>query len=581
MPNDRITYFECRYELINNTAMQEAVFDTTSAKSFSNISSLVDGLTPYNYMTLEHNYFILDGGLEEFPDNFETPFFSNDLSDENGLFSTPAVINVTFARPQNFYGLTLDFADDYPIEINVLLVDSTGKRETYIIEPDNKHYVAPLTAIDINSITLTFTKALPQRYIKLVGLVFGQELVWGENEISDGSLLLETDRIGDKISINTLDLTVIDKNNSYNLANEEGMHLYLQKKQEVYAYEYLNNQELFLGKYFLDSFSWDTNLVKLKCVSYMGLLDNVPYYEGLIYDGTTTAGDLIDDIFDVAGITNYTVDSETSNTPVYGTLKPGSCRDALREILFACNSSVNTTGVGGISIYKTNNSLINTIYRSDKISTEVTKNDYVHGIDVEYSNYVLNTNSIEEIVKEETYTAGQHTIIFTQAYDNIVITSGTTTITPIKVMPYYITFALSSDMVITITGNKYEEYNIIASARNPYIEAGETDTVETYTTTLCNAQMAKAKAELILEYLQSRLTIDIQTLSSDINTDGRRWVQNPSKQYSDFITWYTSRKFDLTGGFVDNAKLIGFYYTEFGYYYSGTELYAGEVIGII
>lgn len=580
MPNDRITYFECTYGLINNTAMEEASITGTSIKSFSNPSTLVDDPINYNYMTLEHNYFILDGSLSEFPSTFNTPFFSSTTSDEDGEFSNPVTISVTFSRPQNFYGLTFNFEADYPEEIKIETWDFSGKKETHIVEPDTKLYVAPITAINIVTINIEFTKAFPYRYVKLVGLVFGQELVWGENEINSGDLLLETDMISDKISINTLDLSIIDKNNSYNLANEEGMHLYLQKKQEVYAYEYLNNQQIFLGKYFLDSFSWDTNMVKLNCVSYMGLLDNAQFYEGDIYNGTL-AGTLLEQIFDVAGIEDYVIDAETYNTPVYGTIKPGTCRDALREILFVCNSTVNTTGTDGVSIYKTYNYILDTLYRSDKISTKITKNDYIHGVDIEYSNYILDTSSTEEIVKQETYKAGTHTILFTDAYNNILITSGATTITPDVVKKYYVTFTLPADRTITITGNKYNEYKLTTRVTRDYIEAGETNTIESYSTTLCNAQMAAEKAAIILNYLQSRLTLDVQVLASDINLDGRRWVQNPSRGYTDFLTWYISRNLDLTGGFVDTAKLVGFYFEEYGYYYAGSELYAGESVGIV
>ena len=585
MPNDRITYFECTYELVNNTAMDEAVFSSTSASSYSDISTLVDEPVPYNYMTLEHNFSILDGSLEEFPDSFTTPFVSSEMSDLNGTFTNPVVISITFPRPQNFYGLTLNFEGDYPDEVEVELYDAIGKRNVLTFNPDTKNYVAPMTAIDITSLKITFTKAFSARYIKLINMVFGQTLIWGENEVSNGTLLLETDMISDKISINTLDFTVVDKNNSYNLANEEGMHVYLQKKQEAYAYEYVNDQKIFLGKYFLQSFSWDNNLVKLNCVSYIGLLDDIQYNDGDMYSGTL-AGTLIEDILATAGIDEYVIDTETYNTPVYGTIKPSTCRDALREILFACGSTAGSTTTEGITIYKTYDYILDTVYRRNKFNTKITRNDYVYGVDVRYRSYVLNTSTTETIVNGEEYLAGEHTIIFSDAYDNVIITAGTDTITPSVVKKYYCIFTLENDSVITITGNKYEEFEITVRATNSYIEAGETNTIKEYNTTLCNSKTASAKAKKILDYLQFRLTLDIQALAFDINIDGRRWVENPSKEYADFISWYTQRSLNLTGGFIDTAKLVGYHYYDYGYYYGrentiDMELYSGESVGNI
>ena len=586
MPNDRITYFECTYELINNTAMAEVVFSSTSGKSFSNISDLVNDPVSYNYMTLEHNYSILDGSLEEFPDTFTTPFFSNDISDIDGNFTNNPIINATFTRPQNFYGLTFDFEEDYPMELVVELTDEGDKKQTHTFNPDNKHYIATMNAIDIVSVKITFTKTVSNRFIKLNGMVFGQTVVWGENDVKNGNLLLETDMLSDKISVNTLVFDVVDKNSSYNFANEEGMHNYLQKKQEAYAYEYINDEKIFLGKYFLNSFTWDANLVKLNCVSYIGLLDDAQYIDGDIYSGTL-AGTILEDIFRVAGIDEYLIDTDTYNTPVYGTIKPGTCRQALREILFACNSTAGTTTDDGIVIYKTYNYILDTVYRRNKFSTKITKNDYIYGVELQYSNYNLITDSIDEFVKDEPYSAGEHVVIFNEAYDNIkIVANDTTVITPSVIKKYYCIFTLSSDSTITITGNKYEEYILAVNATNDYIEAGESETYKTYSSTLCNVKMATEKAKKILDYLQFRLTLNIQALGFDINIDGRRWIENPNRKYADFISWYTSRNLDLTGGFVDNAKLVGYYYYDYGYYYNrgqtaNMELYAGESVGNI
>lgn len=579
MPNTRITKFECEYDLVNNTAMEDVTLTSSTLWNFCNLEDLVDTPTDYKYMTLEHNFNVLDGSLAEFPDSFTTPFMSSTKSDGSGEF-TDVYLNAEFTQPQNFYGITFNFEETYPLEINITITNNEGLILTYTFNPNSLYYVAELECIDIVEVQVDFIKGLPDRYLKLAGIVFGRVLYWDETNIQMGNLLLESDPIGDMISINSLNFTVIDDDNSYNLANSSGLHIYFQKRQVAYAYEWVNGTRLFLGKYFLDSFSWDTNLAKLNCVSYIGLLDGVQYNDGTIYDGVA-AGDILEDIFSVARITDYTIDEDTAETLVYGTLKPGSCRDALREILFACNSVVRTTHEEGVEVYKLSDMIVSTIQRNDKINTKITKNDYIYGVSVNYNSYELNTDKLDKIVDDKPYLAGENTVFFNGAYNNVTIMADGSAVTPTKLKTYYCVFELSADAQVTITGNKYEETNSTIQVNYPYVEAGETQIIKSFNSSLCNATLAQTRAKQILNYYKYRLTLDINAAAYDISLDGRRWVENPNKHQGSFIAWYTRRNLDLTGGFLDNSKMMGYYYYEYDWYYADTELYGGETIGTI
>ena len=604
MPNDRITYFECQYDLINNTAMGDAEFSSSPVKDFCDIDDLVTENADYNYMTMEHNYSVLDGSLDEFADSFETPYFSSmrspltdntydeatyEIYQELGFnypketdpedWSNP-YLSISFSQPQNCYGITFNFEADYPLEIKISSTDSNGLILHYYFHPNNKYYVADLEVLDITDIDIEFTELMQSRYVKLKSILFGRVMYWDETDIRTGSLLLDTDIISDKISINTLNFDIIDKNNQYNIANKNGLHRYFQKRQNVYTYEWLNGTKYFLGKYFLDNFSWDANLVKLNCVSYIGLLDDVNYNDGDVYNGTK-AGILIEDILAKAGITQYTIDTDTYNSLVYGTIKPGTCRQALREILFAVNSTVNSTSEDGIVISKINESILGTVKRNLKISTKIIQNDYTYGVEMDYVTYKLNSTDLQNIVDAQEYPAGVNTVTFNNMYSNVTITADGQTITPIVLKKYYCVFELEDDAAVTITGNAWEETQSSITVTNPYIEAGETPTIKKYNSTLCDAKLATEKAKLLLNYFKYRLTLDIQTLAEDYNMDGRYWIENPNKYQGNFIAWYTSRNFDLTGGFVDTAKLIGYYYSEYDYYYTDNELFAGDNVGVI
>jgi len=584
MLDQRYTSFECTYNLVNVVAPYQANITSSTVKGFCEVEELVNENDNYEYATLEHNYFVLDGSLNEFPDILILPFFSSVMSRDNGSFQVIPTINIAFDSPQSMYGLTLKFEHDYPTKMRTTITTDQGSvvRESII---NNKTYKALFDIEKANSLKIEFIEALPNRYIKLNQIIFGQLFEFNEDIVENGSLTLENDVISDKISINNLTFNLGDKAQDFNFANPDGLHKYFQKRQPVKAYEWVNDNRIFLGEYFLNNVEVNDNIAKLNCVSYIGILDDIQFNKGDIYNGTL-AGELIEQIFETANIDsiNYDIDDETYNTPIYGTIKPMTCREALREVLFACQSTVNTYGTSEevpIIISKISSIIDKTISREDKISTKVAKKEYTYGVEVKYKKYRLN-NELEDIVKEEEYESGLNTIVFSDAYTDIIIKdSNDNTITPTEVGKYYVKFNLDFLSTITIRGKKYEETESTISVNERYLESGESETIQSYNTSLCDAKMAKSLANRILKYLEFRLNISVKFFADDLSMDGRKYVANANKDFNDYIAWYTKRNFDLTGGFVNDAELTGYYHIEYDYYYLGNEIYSGESVGII
>ena len=68
--------------------------------------------------------------------------------------------------------------------------------------------------------------------------------------------------------------------------------------------------------------------------------------------------------------------------------------------------------------------------------------------------------------------------------------------------------------------------------------------------------------------------------------DGSRSVENPNVELNGFVAVFEQRTFDLTGGFVDTATMLGYYDYSDRYYFATpendiTEIFAGEDTGII
>ena len=62
------TEFFVEYDLFDTTALQDAEEITESNASFADMSLLKNNIAAPGYGTLEHNFFVLDGSMDEFPD---------------------------------------------------------------------------------------------------------------------------------------------------------------------------------------------------------------------------------------------------------------------------------------------------------------------------------------------------------------------------------------------------------------------------------------------------------------------------------------------------------------------------------
>lgn len=75
------TGFYCNYDLKDITAIEDSTPTTAHNQDFANILGLKEGTAFEDYATLEEDYFLLDGKMQEFPDEPQgIVFFSSELS---------------------------------------------------------------------------------------------------------------------------------------------------------------------------------------------------------------------------------------------------------------------------------------------------------------------------------------------------------------------------------------------------------------------------------------------------------------------------------------------------------------------
>lgn len=572
------TEFFVKYDLYDTTALQDAEETSQSNAEFGNLVLMKEDVSAPNYGTLEHNFFILDGSREEFPDEpDDLAYFSSGQSNADGEFDTEQSVVLSFSEKHTSVGLTLYFLDVHPLEIKIIWYDLSGTeidQKSYY--PDALIFYCENQAEDYGKIKIKFTKTIPYHNVKLQRIEYGTTITWGNDSIKSGKIVSDTDTISDKISTDKLTFEFVDKTDTFNIGNASGLHKTFQKKQRMFPYEIVNGEKISLGVFFLDENSTEKNISKISAIDYKGMLSNTDFKDGRIYNGEL-AGALISEIMEAAGISDYVVDAETANTPLYGTLKIQTCQKALREILFACGSIISTSRRSGIDIHKSNRMVTAFIPRSRKFSTALKTDHYVSDVNVKYKTWTLE-EKVSEITKG-TYSVGTHVIQLSNPAAKMTVNAGRI----IKQMPYYVVLEipLEARTDIVISGQKYvgEELAVLSSIE--HIKAGEVRSTKTFTGSLLNFESAQRVADNILDYYKLQQIIQTKHLSESEKSGDWAEIANVSANYGNFIAAIESLTTDLTGGFISTAKCRGYYKLVSDYYFAGSEIYGGDEVGII
>jgi hypothetical protein len=561
--------FYVEYKQYDASAIADSTATSSSNVSFGNLALIKDNYKPDDYMTLEEDFTLLDGSFSELPDSpTDVVFWSDLISDADGNFSTNPSLIISFGSNHSSVGLTLHFSDEYPLEMIITWYTSTDQiitSETYVI--DNSSFFVSKKVDNYKKIKIEFTKAMPYRFVKMWYVEYGRIFIIDETIVKSAQIVRECSPTSDKISVDSMSVVFMDKNNDFNLANGGGLHSTIQRNQVLEPYRVMDNgTPVKQGEFYIDKYDIVNNTVTFSCVDKIGLMDNVDFTHGQIYVNVS-AGSILDATFLQSGIDDYIIDSETSATLLSGTLKKQSCRKALREVLFACNSIMETHN-GIVTIKKQSKVTQSTVGRNRKFLTVNTKNEYVSDISISYTKYALNSAIVQILAQR--YSAGTHTIYFATPVSALTTNVGTIT----EQSAYYCILTLSVESDIIISGKRYDstEINTVYSVNE--IPAGENKNVKNFTSTLTDGTIGSDKAKALLEYYQMGLSVNASFVLESEKTGNFAIIENPSKDYSDYIAGFEKMTIDCIG-FKANSTLRGYYQQFTEEMYCG-EFYCGE-----
>lgn len=573
------------FGLYDVTARGDSAPSCTTAKPFCNLGHdlLLESVPSQNkYGTLESEQWLMDGSFSFFPEIPEQYFWglwSTTQSDKSGVFSDPPVLDITFTQDHSSSGLTLHFyspTEDWANRIKIQWFSQDGGLiSTALFYPDAVDYYCAKKVENYRRIRIHFLETnRPGRYLKLAGIDYGVYLHFSGHEIVGAHVLEECDPLSSEISINTLNVSLYNKEGRFSILNPEGYFDVLQHKQKFTVWEDVKQDarstgsvSYCMGTFYLSDWSnsGDT-LADFSAVDAIGLLDGAPF-DGGIYD--TTAAELAEAI--LTGY-SYTLDESLAAERVQGYIAAGTRREALQQLAFAIGAVVDCSRGELIRIAPAPSKASGMITYDRKLQdgSKVTLNPLITAVAVTAHRY-LPGESTEELYRD-TLDPGIYRVTFNApaVVDSLTVTGAELTESGVNLC----TLTVAKAGEVCVTGRKYTDSTVVlrrtAANLPPNAQDNELTVIDA---TLVGPSRAEAVAVRVLEHYAQRYEQNFSMVAGDEKLADRLIIQSFGGEMVRGVL--TKLEFDLTGGFLADAKVIGRRLTSNAAAYAG-EIHAGE-----
>lgn len=573
------------FGLYDVTARGDSAPSCTTAKPFCNLGRdlLLESVPSQNkYGTLESEQWLMDGSFSFFPEVPEQYFWglwSTTQSDKNGVFADPPVLDITFTQDHSSSGLTLHFyipTDDWASRIKIQWFSQDGGLiSTALFYPDAVDYYCAKKVENYRRIRIHFLETnRPGRYLKLAGIDYGVYLHFSGHEIVEAHVLEECDPLSSEISINTLNVSLYNKEGRFSILNPEGYFDVLQHKQKFTVWEDVKQDarstgsvSYCMGTFYLSDWSnsGDT-LADFSAVDAIGLLDGAPF-DGGIYD--TTAAELAEAI--LTGY-SYTLDGSLAAERVQGYIAAGTRRGALQQLAFAIGAVVDCSRGELIRIAPAPSKASGMITYDRKLQdgSKVTLNPLITAVAVTAHRY-LPGEATEELYRD-TLDPGIYRVTFNApaVVDSLTVTGAELTESGVNLC----TLTVAKAGEVCVTGRKYTDSTVVLRRTAANLPPNAQDNELTVTdATLVGPSRAEAVAVRVLEHYAQRYEQNFSMVAGDEKLADRLIIQSFGGEMVRGVL--TKLEFDLTGGFLADAKVIGRRLTNNAAAYAG-EIHAGE-----
>jgi hypothetical protein len=473
---------------------------------------------------------VLDGTAEAFPSvpkNANLGLWSEQISNDDGTFTEPIVLELESVGQYSSQGLTLTFDTYngiYANRLNIKWLRITDEGITTLAEqeftPDNASYFCRNKVENYNKVVITFYSLnMPKNRLKLRVIDYGYGTFFYGDELRGVKLIQEIDPISTQISINTADFTLDSKTD---------MEYSFQVKQPLSVYF---NGELKATTFVKKSTRKAKRLWSIQSEDYIGSLDSIPYYGGIYTN--KNAVELLTDIFTVAKVP-YSIDEVFADAVVTGYIPFTTCRDALMQVVFAIQAVVDTSNSEVVKVFALEDDVkqtipLNRIMQGQNFADEETVTGVeilVHTYEATTENEVVAYNAKEEGIGNKIFVKFSeplHTLsINSNSYGNIESSGANYAIINV------------TNKKFKLSGYSYEHTTQTRRQNNPVVLASEIEKV-----------VAIDNATLVSQYNIGNVIEKCYNWLIKTNTTNLKIVEGKHIQYGEPYKYGTGLKYGI------------------------------------
>jgi hypothetical protein len=532
---------------------------------FSKIGDLkTDNVASNPYATYEPNFWLLSGNYKILPvstTSVHVGFMSLEQSGSDSLFLVAPVLTVTFTIPHTSDGLTLRFSTGTGDYCSSLVVDFYDGADQLIsnteYHPTETEFTISETVEGFQKIVITFLEtSVPYRYLRLIGIDFGQLLRFEGSTIKSASIIEEVDVLSTELRVNTFNLRLYSEDADFSIMNPTGYYAALKARQPLAVYELVDTTPYFMGQFYLNDWKNPTESeIEFDCVDLVGVLNDIDYRGGIYTGSGITVQTLLANMLEAIYIP-YDLDADLYDIMVIGWIPYTSYREALQQIAYAIGAQVDTSRSWGIKIYSTkiadDEIISGTITRAQKAQNgqSVTLKKIVTGVAITSHDYVESTE--EKELYNGTLAVGDYEIKFSEPMHDLGISGGTITSSGAN----YAIINVSSPGVVVLTGEAYIDTKKVI----PINTTGLSTTIraniwQVNDATLVHSGNVDKVAQRTYDYSQQRYKQEVRLFAPmeqtgdvvDVETLSNRKIKGVIERMD----------IDLTGGYVVKTSIVG------------------------
>lgn len=191
------------------------------------------------YITLELNRWGLDGGdsvILPTGGEMRDGFVSNQMSDGEGTYASPAVLTRTFSKEHTIPGLTLTFdtrSREWPLEVTVTFYLENEVVSTETVRVQDTTVTFSVKAEKCDKLTVSFDLGLPYHRPRLEEVLYGITVKFTNRDIVSTKQNHDVDPLSRRLPKETMTFTIWDLEHRYDPDNPQGIYAYIDENAPV------------------------------------------------------------------------------------------------------------------------------------------------------------------------------------------------------------------------------------------------------------------------------------------------------------------------------------------------------------